>query len=407
MVWLDSDAFVRDVTLDLPSLLRRYGGEPSTSRGVRAADMTDAYFGWDAPYSLGPNAGFAVLRGEGGAGGEGGEGSRGIGAGGRGGRGIGTVSAAGALEMLAVWWQLYHGQYGLEHAFEQHALHWQLLHMQPFRRRIDTLRLRAMQPTAEGVYPDAVVHLDHNAGTKTRIWTMACAAAELLATPTPTTTTATTAATTTTATAAASSAASAPTSRAADTVTNHTSAFAAWLPLLRGPRNALSYARRQQAVVAVVRAAGADLAAMRRGGSNGGGRGGGGSSGGAPRCAHRWGVTPSSAPSSSAAAAAAPRFVATATTPTHTPTHTSPPLFDATAAAAALLPLPQRFARSGGIAGMPLQLRNCSISTGRAVAAAGVESGTEGGKEARGGRVALELLAPWQARGDISPLDIP
>ena len=56
---------------------------------------------------------------------------------------------------------------------------------------------------------------------------------------------------------------------------------------------------------------------------------------------------------------------------------------------------------------MPLQLRNCSISTGRAVAAAGVESGTEGGKEARGGRVALELLAPWQARGDISPLDLP
>ena len=69
MVWLDSDAFVRDVTLDLPSLLRRYGGEPSTSRGARAADTTDAYFGWDAPYSLGPNAGFAVLRGEGGTGG--------------------------------------------------------------------------------------------------------------------------------------------------------------------------------------------------------------------------------------------------------------------------------------------------------------------------------------------------
>lgn len=254
MVWLDSDAFVRDVTLDLPSLLRRYGDEPSTSRGARAADTTDAYFGWDAPYSLGPNAGFAVLRGEGGTGGEGGEGGRSIGAGGRGGRGIGTGGtggAAGALEMLAVWWQLYHGQYGLEHAFEQHALHWQLLHLQPFRRRIGTLRLRAMQPTAKGVYPDAVVHLDHNAGTKTRIWTMACAAAELLATPTPTTTTATTAATTTTttatattttSTAAASSAANGPTSRAADAVTNHTSALAVWLPLLRGPRKALSYA---------------------------------------------------------------------------------------------------------------------------------------------------------------------
>ena len=166
VVWLDSDAFVRDVTLDLPSLLRRYGGEPSTSRGIKAADVTDAYFGWDAPYSLGPNAGFAVLRGEGG---EGGEGGRGIGTGGSwGGRGMGTSGTAGALEMLAVWWQLYHGQYGLEHAFEQHALHWQLLHLQPFRRRITTLRLRAMQPTAKGVYPDAVVHLDHNAGTETR-----------------------------------------------------------------------------------------------------------------------------------------------------------------------------------------------------------------------------------------------
>ena len=146
-MWADSDAFVRDVTLDLPSLLRRYGGEPS--RG--AADVTDAYFGWDAPYSLGPNAGFAVLRGKGGDGGKGGEG--------------GTGDTAGALELLAVWWQLYHGQYGLEHAFEQHALHWQLLHLQPFRRRIATLRLRAMQPTSKGLYPDAVVHLDHNAGT--------------------------------------------------------------------------------------------------------------------------------------------------------------------------------------------------------------------------------------------------
>ena len=105
-MWLDSDAFVRDVTLDLPSLLRRYGGEPnsepsasSASRGFRAADLTDAYFGWDAPYSLGPNAGFVVLRGKGGEGGEGGEGGTG-----------GTGGTAGALEMLAVWWQLYHGQ---------------------------------------------------------------------------------------------------------------------------------------------------------------------------------------------------------------------------------------------------------------------------------------------------------
>eukprot|EP00964_Phaeocystis_antarctica_P145212 scaffold111208_cov39-Phaeocystis_antarctica.AAC.1 len=149
-----------------------------------------------------------------------------------------------------------------------------------------------MQPTAKGVYPDAVVHLDHNAGTqdasntcpmpnalfpiqcpipsaqylmrsmecttgtKTRIWTMARAAAELLSTTTTTTTTTaatpTTAATTTAAAAATAAAllsAAATHRTAGDALTNRTSGLATWLPLLRGPRKALSYARRQQVVV--------------------------------------------------------------------------------------------------------------------------------------------------------------
>ena len=39
----------------LPALLTAYGTPP--------ADGSAAYFGWDSPYTLGPNAGFFVLRG--------------------------------------------------------------------------------------------------------------------------------------------------------------------------------------------------------------------------------------------------------------------------------------------------------------------------------------------------------
>ena len=54
---------------------------------------------------------------------------------------------------------------------------WQVMHLDAYSSRVQTLSLRTMDDT----YPDDVVHLDHNAGTKTRIWVMAGAAARLLA----------------------------------------------------------------------------------------------------------------------------------------------------------------------------------------------------------------------------------
>ena len=141
VVWIDSDAFIRNVSLPLPALLRAYGA-PAEDDGETAA-----YFGWDSPYTLGPNAGFAVLR-----------------------------NAEASTAMLQSWWNVYSGQYGVEHAYEQHTLQWQVMHLHAYRRKLHTLSLRTMEPDTA----DAVVHLDHNAGTKTRLWTMAAAAARLL-----------------------------------------------------------------------------------------------------------------------------------------------------------------------------------------------------------------------------------
>ncbi len=141
VVWIDSDAFIRNVSLPLPALLRAYGAP------AEDGEETAAYFGWDSPYTLGPNAGFAMLR-----------------------------NAEASTAMLQTWWNVYSGQYGVEHAYEQHTLQWQVVHLQAYRRKLHTLSLRTMEPDTA----DAVVHLDHNAGTKTRLWTMAAAAARLL-----------------------------------------------------------------------------------------------------------------------------------------------------------------------------------------------------------------------------------
>ena len=141
VVWIDSDAFIRNVSLPLPALLRAYGAPAEDD------EETAAYFGWDSPYTLGPNAGLAVLR-----------------------------SAEASTAMLQTWWNVYSGQYGVEHSYEQHTLQWQVMHLQAYRRKLHTLALRTMEPGTA----DAVVHLDHNAGTKTRLWTMAAAAARLL-----------------------------------------------------------------------------------------------------------------------------------------------------------------------------------------------------------------------------------
>jgi hypothetical protein len=56
VVFLDSDAFWRDTALSIPQLLQQYSVRPM-SRSPRAI----ASFGWDSPYSLGPNGGFFVL----------------------------------------------------------------------------------------------------------------------------------------------------------------------------------------------------------------------------------------------------------------------------------------------------------------------------------------------------------
>ena len=114
-VFLDTDCYVHTRSLDMPALLRAYGGG--------AAD--DAYFGWDTPYTLGPNAGFSVV-----------------------------ANTRGARALLRSWWHAYAGRYSTEHAFEQHVLHWQLVHLHRFRHNLTTLRLRTMDPR----YPDAVHH---------------------------------------------------------------------------------------------------------------------------------------------------------------------------------------------------------------------------------------------------------
>lgn len=48
-------------------------------------------------------------------------------------------------------------------------MQWQLMHLDRFRRRVQTLSLHTMDPSVV----DAVVHLDHNSGTKSRLWTAA------------------------------------------------------------------------------------------------------------------------------------------------------------------------------------------------------------------------------------------
>jgi hypothetical protein len=189
VVCVDSDAFFQSTGskafLELRALLRAYGAtaEDAAGNGARAL------FGWDAPYTLGPNAGFMVLR-----------------------------NSPETRELLSVWWNLRSGARGLEHPYEQHALQWRLVHLQRYRSRVATLSLRTMDPS----YPDAVVHLDHNAGTKTRTWVMARAAAELLA-------------------------------------PRYGARLKPWLPQLRQSRAKMSYAKREKAVAAVVRAAADDL----------------------------------------------------------------------------------------------------------------------------------------------------
>ena len=140
IVYFDSDAFISNGSLPLPELLQRYGASSNpTAR---------AFFGWDWPYSLGPNMGFIALQ-----------------------RSVATN------RLLRAWWNTDTGHLSMVHPFEQQPLQWSLMHMHQYRRKVHTLHLRTMDPDVQDRQTH-VRHLDHNAGTKTRLWTTARAIVE-------------------------------------------------------------------------------------------------------------------------------------------------------------------------------------------------------------------------------------
>jgi len=142
---VDSDAYFNNDAPPLEALLRKYGASD-----LSAADI---FFGWDHPYTLGPNMGLIVMR-----------------------------NTPLTRDLVDTWWNTDPGQYATVHPFEQHLLQWNLVHVARFQKRLMTLTLRTMDPTAASSGA-AVVHLDHNAGTKTRLWTMSGALTGLLCAP--------------------------------------------------------------------------------------------------------------------------------------------------------------------------------------------------------------------------------
>ena len=159
VVYLDSDTSVVNVSAasprltELRAMLRRYGasaeavagrGEPSQRPNQ---PQPAAFFSWDSPYTLGPNAGFFAIR-----------------------------NCAAARAMLRAWWNIDHGPFGTVHPFEQRALQWSLMHAPRFAPLIQTLSLRSIDPAA----PDLVVHRDHNLGNRARTWALVRAAAEAI-----------------------------------------------------------------------------------------------------------------------------------------------------------------------------------------------------------------------------------
>ncbi|KAL1519209.1 hypothetical protein AB1Y20_003469 [Prymnesium parvum] len=192
VVYLDSDAFLANMSLPLPALLRTYGASAAAAAGEEGA-AEQAFFGWDWPYTLGPNMGFIAMR-----------------------------NTAHTRRMLYTWWNLFAGPYSMKHPMEQHTMQWQIMHLDAFRSRIQTLSLHTMDPSVS----DAVVHLDHNAGTKSRTWIGARAIAHVLCT------------------------------RRAAPCTPH---LAAALAALRAPRAGVPTARRLALLRTTLRAACADL----------------------------------------------------------------------------------------------------------------------------------------------------
>lgn len=153
---------------------------------------------------------------------------------------IALRGTASVRAMVRTWWNIFAGSFDEVHPFEQHTLQWQVMHLDHHRRKIQTLSLRTMDPS----YPDAVVHLDHNAGTKTRIWVMVGAVADML---------------TELADAEVVSSASR-NRRGGDKGKDGVQApLAQQLALLRMPRKGLAKARRRPVIEAIVHAAQRDL----------------------------------------------------------------------------------------------------------------------------------------------------
>ena len=150
VVYTDSDAFIADTSLSLPRLLNRYG--------ARDFDGVDGFFGWDVPYTLGPNMGFIVLR-----------------------------NSHLSKVLVREWWNIDPGLSSNYHPYEQQPMQWQLMHTRRFRSRLRTLRLTTMaaakQVEAQAFDlggKTAVMHLDHTLGTRTRLWELAAAVSSLL-----------------------------------------------------------------------------------------------------------------------------------------------------------------------------------------------------------------------------------
>ena len=115
VVYLDSDAFIANSTLPLPQLLRAYGADADAAAGAPTASQ-HGFFGWDWPYTLGPNMGFMALR-----------------------------NTAETRRMMATWWNLYAGDYSLAHPMEQHTMQWQLMHLVTRRHPLNPRRAGGAQ----------------------------------------------------------------------------------------------------------------------------------------------------------------------------------------------------------------------------------------------------------------------
>ena len=153
VAYIDSDAFFQNAT-HLPGLLSAHD---ASDLATQTRIEPHAFFGWDWPYTLGPNMGLIVLRNT--------EISRELL---RVRRFTLTMSLCIAHARISwqVWWHVHSGDFGLRHPFEQRTLTWDVMHRARFRHRIRTLSLRPMDPG----FTAPVLHLDHTVGTKTRIW---------------------------------------------------------------------------------------------------------------------------------------------------------------------------------------------------------------------------------------------